>query len=92
MEAILQRAVSYPPLTPPKRGTQAANGGHLPSSVAEVAETSGKPCNPNSCEFGYDRAARLRSSDAPKQKAKTAALGIPDTKDRDVVAVQLWLF
>ena len=39
-----------------------------------------------------DRAARLRSSDAPEQKAKPTALGIPDAKDRDVVAVQLELF
>ena len=56
---------------------QAANGKHLPSS------------------FGLrvrDRAARLRSSDVPKQKANPTALGIPDAKDRDVVAIQLELF
>ncbi len=35
-----------------------------------------------------DRATRLRSSDAPNRKSD----GIPDAKDRDVVAVQLLLF
>ncbi len=79
MEAILQRAVS--------RFNQVANGRHLPSSVAEVAETSGR-LSPDSGEFGYDRAARLRSSDAQHSKGD----GILDTKDRDVVAGQLRLF
>jgi len=39
-----------------------------------------------------DRATRLRSSDVPEQKAKPTALGIPDAKNRDAVAIQLWLF
>jgi len=94
MEAILQRAVS--------RNTQVANGRHLPSSVVEAAKTSG---NPNSGEFGHDRATRLRSSDAPSRRRKAegkniypsdfplpTSEGIPDTKDRDVVAIQLRLF
>jgi len=39
-----------------------------------------------------DRAARLRSSDVPEQKAKPTVLEIPDAKNRDVVAEQLRLF
>jgi len=39
-----------------------------------------------------DRAARLQSSDVHKQKAKPTACGIPDAKNRDAVAIQLWLF
>ena len=35
-----------------------------------------------------DRAARLRSSDVQHRKGD----GIPDAKDRDVVAIQLELF
>ena len=52
---------------------QVANGRQLPSSFGLRAR---------------DRAARLRSSDAPKPKG----LGIPDAKHRDVVAIQLELF
>jgi len=78
MEAVLLRAVSC--------NTQVANGRHLLSSAAEVAEASGFV--PNSGEFGYDRAARLRSSDVQHHKGD----GIPDAKDRDVVAIQLELF
>lgn len=78
MEAILQRVVSTSPLTPLHgwRGEQVANGRHLLSSFGMV--------NPLVDPI-RDRATRLRSSDAPEK-------GIPDTKDRDVVAIQLRLF
>jgi hypothetical protein len=81
MEAILQRTVS--------KLTKVANGRQLSSSVAEVAKTSE---DPNSWEFGYDRATRPRSSDAGNTKAKPLHYQQPDAKNRDVVAVQLWLF
>jgi len=58
------------------RNTQVANGRQLPSSFGIV--------NPLVDPI-RDRAARLRSSDVLEK-------GIPDAKDRDVVAVQLRLF
>ena len=77
-EAVLRRAVSTSPLTPlhPWRGEQVANGRQLPSYFGMV--------NPLVDPI-RDRATRLRSSDAPEK-------GIPDAKDRDVVAIQLRLF
>jgi len=60
---------------------QVANGRQLPSSFGLRAR---------------DRAARLRSSDAQHRKGgsegEAYTSGIPDAKDRDVVAEQLWLF
>ena len=61
---------------------QVANGRHLLSSFGMV--------NPLVDPI-RDRAARLRSSDALKQKAKPTASEIPDAKNRDVVTGQLWL-
>ncbi|MBC8234760.1 transposase [bacterium] len=55
---------------------QVANVRHLPSSFGMV--------NPL-VDHIRDRATRLRSSDVPEK-------GIPDAKDRDVVAIQLELF
>jgi len=76
MEAILQRAVSEK-----AEGfaylQQVANGRQMPSSFGMV--------NPLVDPI-RDRAARLRSSDVP------IISGTPDTKDRDVVAIQLRLF
>ena len=56
---------------------QVANGRQLPSSFGLRAR---------------DRATRLRSSDADGARTKPLRERIPDAKDRDVVAVQLWLF
>ena len=56
------------------------------SHLSQVASGRQQPSS-----FGLrsrDRAARLRSSDAPKPKG----LGIPDAKGRDAVAIQLELF
>jgi len=39
-----------------------------------------------------DRATRLQSSDTVRAEVKPAHERQPDAKDRDVVAVQLWLF
>jgi len=61
------------------RNTQVANGRHLPSNFGMV--------NPLIDPI-RDRATRLRSSDVQHHKGD----GIPDAKDRDVVAEQLRLF
>ena len=79
------------PTSPLIKGEQVANGGQLPSSFSLRTR---------------DRATRLRSSDAPSGirnwecgivfnseiRNPKSTSGIPDTKDRDVVAVQLELF
>jgi len=84
-EAILRRAVSKQgegsrrrslSASSPFSATQVANGRHRPSCFGMV--------NPL-VDHTRDRAARLRSSDVPEK-------GIPDAKDRDVVALQLGLF
>ena len=61
----------------------------LQRAVSELTQVANGRHLPSS--FGLrtrDRAARLRSSDVQHQKGE----GIPDAKNRDVVAVQLWLF
>jgi len=55
---------------------QVANERHRPSYFGMV--------NPL-VDHTRDRAARLRSSDVPEK-------GIPDAKNWDAVAIQLWLF
>jgi len=95
-----------PPLHP-WRGEQVANRRHLSSSfgmvnpkaigescATETVLSSQTPREPSTLQVDPtgDRAARLRSSDALKQKAKPTASEIPDAKNQDVVAVQLRLF
>jgi len=76
LEAILLRAVSS--------STQVANGRHRPSSFGMVNPEA--QASPTLLVAPIrDRAIRLRSSDVPEK-------GIPDAKNRDVVAIQLWLF
>ncbi len=95
IEAILRQAVSS--------STQVANGRHRPSSfgmvnpkavgescVTETALASQTPRELSALQVDpiRDRAARLRSSDVQHHKGD----GTPDAKNRDVVALQLWLF
>jgi len=84
----------------PFSATQVANGRHRPSCFGMVnPKAAGESCVTESVLSSQtprelsallvdptrDRAARLRSSDVPEK-------GIPDAKDRDAVAIQLWLF
>jgi len=67
--------------------TQVANGRHRPSNFGMV--------NPLVAPI-RDRAARLRSSDVQHPKGEERGFacspGTPDAKNRDAVALQLWLF
>jgi len=65
------------------RSTQVANGRRRPFSFGMV--------NPL-VDPVRDRATRLRSSDADSARTKNLPKRIPNTKDQDVVAVQLELF